>query len=402
MHLLFSAFLSAVSMIPGLYHDQNGRSLYAALDVEDAPVVNWIDPSNQHDGVLPALPKTWRLQRRVYEKRVTVEAPQGRLGVSLYSADRERRATVILIHGNDNQTRDMGYLIPMFALNGVNVVSYDQRGTGESTGSWQEDGPEQRAADVSAIYDALQREQLVDTKRIGLWAFSNGGWTAPIVSLQRPIAFMMLVGAPASSVADNIYYEIRQEGSHRGFDRATTDQAVKTMRALLDAVAGIGSWENAARQYDVVRSQPWLAALNLSPTMKIPPPQQRIDALRRADIYDPAQTLARVTVPTLALYGALDRAVDTAHDAPMLQSAFKKAGMTDFTLRVYPHAGHSLFVSQTGYPDQRSSPRRRVPGYTQMMLGWLETRGFTKATASVSENRAPDANEAAAFNLKES
>ena len=197
MHLLFSAFLSAVSMIPGLYHDQNGRSLYAALDVEDAPVVNWIDPSNQHDGVLPALPKTWRLQRRVYEKRVTVEAPQGRLGVSLYSADRERRATVILIHGNDNQTRDMGYLIPMFALNGVNVVSYDQRGTGESTGSWQENGPEQRASDVSAIYDALAREQLVDTKRIGLWAFSNGGWTAPIVSLQRPIAFMMLVGAPA-------------------------------------------------------------------------------------------------------------------------------------------------------------------------------------------------------------
>jgi pimeloyl-ACP methyl ester carboxylesterase len=210
-----------------------------------------------------------------------------------------------------------------------------------------------------------------------LWAFSNGGWTAPIVSLQRPIAFMMLVGAPASSVADNIYYEIRQGASHRGLDQATTDQAVRTVRALLDAVAGIGSWEYAARQYDMVRNQPWLAALNLSPTMKIPPSQERIEALRRADIYDPAQVLARVTVPTLALYGALDRAVDTAHDAPLLQSAFKKAGMTDFTLRIYPQAGHSLFVSQTGYPDQRSAPRRCVPGYTQTMLGWLETRGFT-------------------------
>ncbi|MBV8344725.1 MAG: alpha/beta fold hydrolase [Candidatus Eremiobacteraeota bacterium] len=370
-------------MIPGLYNDQNGRSVYAALDVEDGAAVNWIDPGNQHDGVLPALPKTWRLQRQVYEKPFTVEAPQGRLGVSLYYADRERRATVILIHGNDNETRDMGYLIPIFALNGVNVVSYDQRGTGESTGSWRENGPEQRASDVNAIYDALQREQLVDAKRIGLWAFSNGGWTAPIVSLQRRVAFMMLVGAPASSIANNIYYEIRQEGPHRGFDRATTEQAVTTMRALLDAVAGTGSWENAARQYDLVRNQPWLAALNLSPTMRIPPPRQRIDALLRADIYDPAQTLARVTVPTLALYGALDHAVDTAHDAPTLQSAFKKAGMTDFTLRIYPQAGHSLFVSQTGYSDQRSAPRRRVPGYTQTMLGWLETRGFTKATVPI-------------------
>ena len=169
----------------------------------------------------------------------------------------------------------MGYLIPMFALNGVNVVSYDQRGTGESTGSWRDNGPEQRASDVNAIYDALQREQLVDGKRIGLWAFSNGGWTAPIVSLQRPIAFMMLVGAPASSIADNIYYEIREQGAHRGFDRATTEQAVATMRTLLDAVAGTGSWETARRQYDRVRNQPWLAALHLSPTMKLPPPQQR-------------------------------------------------------------------------------------------------------------------------------
>jgi alpha-beta hydrolase superfamily lysophospholipase len=385
VHIPFHALLLALSMIPGLYHDQGGRPLYAGLDVEDAPVVNWIDPGNQHDGSLSALPKTWRLRRQVYEKRMTIEAPEGRLGVSLYHADRERRATVILIHGNDSQTRAMGYLIPMFALNGVDVVSYDQRGTGESTGSWRENGPEQRASDVSAIYDTLQREQIVDAKRIGLWAFSNGGWTAPIVSLQRPIAFMMLVGAPASTIADNIYYEIRQEGLHRGFDWATTDQAVTTVRALLDAVAGINSWQNAARQYDVARNQPWLTALNLSPTMKIPPPPQRIEALRRADIYDPAQTLARVTVPTLALYGALDRAVDAAKDAPMLQSAFEKAGMTDFTLRIYPHAGHSLFVSETGYPDQKSAPQRRVPGYTQTMIGWLETRGFTQSQGSLKQ-----------------
>ncbi|MBV8244295.1 MAG: alpha/beta hydrolase, partial [Candidatus Eremiobacteraeota bacterium] len=205
MQLVASALALTISMVPGLYHDGNGRSVYAALEGGAPPAVNWIDPGNQHDGNLPALPKTWRLQRAVHEKRFTVDAPEGRLGVSLYYADRKQRATVVLIHGNDAETREMGYVIPMFALNGVNVVSYDQRGTGESTGSWQKNGPVQRASDVSAIYDVLQREPLVDGKRIGLWAFSNGGWTAPIVSLQRPIAFMMLVGAPASSVADNIY-----------------------------------------------------------------------------------------------------------------------------------------------------------------------------------------------------
>ncbi len=54
--------------------------------------------------------------------------------------------------------------------------------------------------------------------------------------------------------------------------------------------------------------------------------------------------------------------------------------MSDFTLHIYPHAGHSLFVSQTGFSDQRSVPRRRVPGYAQVMIGWLEARGFTKTS----------------------
>src|SRR5580704_8831449 len=35
--------------------------------------------------------------------------------------------------------------------------------------------------------------------------------------------------------------------------------------------------------------------------------------MRRADIYDPAATLVKVTAPTLAPYGALDHAVDVAH-----------------------------------------------------------------------------------------
>jgi hypothetical protein len=66
-------------------------------------------------------------------------------------------------------------------------------------GSWIQNGPAERAADVAAIYDAFATDPLVDGKRIGLWAFSNGGWTAPIVATQRPIAFMILVGTPAET-----------------------------------------------------------------------------------------------------------------------------------------------------------------------------------------------------------
>lgn len=149
-----------------------------------------------------------------------------------------------MIHGNDAQTRDMGFLAPLYVLNGVNVVSYDQRGTGESAGSWRDNGPVQRATDVEAIYDAIASDPHVDRRRVGLWAFSNGGWTAPIVATQRPIAFMLLIGAPASTLQANIEYEVAQRVQRAGYDQTQIAQAVKTASAMLAALDGTGSWAN--------------------------------------------------------------------------------------------------------------------------------------------------------------
>ncbi|MFY9718871.1 MAG: hypothetical protein WAK16_04435, partial [Candidatus Cybelea sp.] len=66
----------------------------------------------------------------------------------------------------------MGFLIPFFAVNGIDVVTYDQRGTGLSGGMWSLNGPVQRAVDVESIYDSLAHDPLVDSRRIGVWGFS--------------------------------------------------------------------------------------------------------------------------------------------------------------------------------------------------------------------------------------
>lgn len=357
--------------------------LYAALDIDsDGPQVNWLDPQRQTAGVSPTIPADWRLTQPIFERRTVVTAPQGPLGVSLYYADDRKRATVILIHGNDAQTREMGFLAPFYALNGVNVVTYDQRGTGESAGSWRDNGPAQRAADVEAIYDAIAQNRRVDSKRIGLWAFSNGGWTAPIVATQRPIAFMLLIGAPASTLQANIEYEVAQRVQRAGYDDAQIAQAVKTVAGMLGALDGTGSWENAKALYDAAAGQKWLAALILPPHMTFPPDPAILEGMQRSAVFDPAPFLVHVTVPTLALYGALDRAVDVAHDAPQLEADFKRAGMKDLTVKVYRGAGHSLFLSSTGYRDETKASWQLVPDYSTVTIDWLRDRGFLQPANS--------------------
>jgi hypothetical protein len=81
--------------------------------------------------------------------------------------------------------------------------------------------------------------------------------------------------------------------------------------------------------------------------------------------------------PTLALYGTLDRNVDSADSATHLRDYLTRAGNRDVTINVYPGAGHQLIVSESGYNGDPSPPERFVPGYPQVMIDWLGQRGFT-------------------------
>jgi len=366
---------AALSVTPGLYRDPLGHLIYVGLDEEPPDrIINYFDPQKGMDGAISDF-KSLHLEKSVSQLRIQVNAPEGRLGVSLWHADDRKRAAIILIHGNEAVTRDTGFLIPYFVLNGINVISYDQRGTGESAGNWQANGPVQRAADVTAIYDAFASNSLVDPARIGVWGFSNGGWTAPIVAARRPVAFMILMSAPAGTIADNIYYEMRESMLRGHFNKQDISAAVTTERAQIDALAGKKSWDSARALYEAAVPQKWFAASGMRPHKQFPPSKELAEAQRRSLLYDPQPILRQVKTPTLALYGLLDRSVDASHDSAVLRAEFAKAGMHDFTLQVYKNAGHPLGVTTTGY-DEDGLPRRYVQGFPGIMLSWLKTRGF--------------------------
>ncbi len=377
--LATSALARASTVAPGLY-ERAGHELYIGVERElpDPSQNEFFDPRTQRVGPLA---ESANLLRRmgVHEERRVVNAAEGRLGVSLYYNDEVPRATIILVHGNDPETRQMGFIIPYLVSNGVNVISYDQRGTGESSGSWQLNGPAQRAQDVVAIYDAFRSDRLVDSRRIGIWGFSNGGWTAPIVAARRPIAFMILKSAPAESLLSNIDYEVIQEMQRHHMGPDKTHQAPAAWHAFEAALAGTGSWSDVQLAYANAKKQSWFE-YSLLLDIPLPPSVEMRAGLLKFITYDPAQTLQRVVTPTLAVYGELDHNVDVGDSSALLRQYFEKSGMRDFTMRIYPHVGHQLILSRTGYNGDPIPPARYVPGYPQIMLTWLAQRGFTRAS----------------------
>jgi uncharacterized protein len=369
--MAFTAPSRAATIAPGLYRDAAGTDIYVGTEHElpDPAYSQYLNAARSVTGALSS-PGHLTLLCKIGEERHLVRTPAGVLGVSLYYVGNAPRATVLLIHGADAETREMGWIVPYFACNGVNVISYDQRGTGESSGDWLMNGPLQRARDADAIYDALPGDPRVDPRRIGVWGFSNGGWTAPIVAVDRPLAFMMLKSAPAESVERNLYYEARQSMRSSGHGNASVKQAVVTWQAIIGALQGRTRVSTAKKLYAQAKRTAWFAdsLLGLFPaqTAFVEP---QLSGWRRFVSYDPAPILVKVRTPTLALYGARDQKTDVNHDVPVLQAAFRKAGIRDLTVRWFAGAGHTLEVSGNRYSG----------GYPNVMLLWLRARGLAGA-----------------------
>jgi len=372
------------------------RMVYVGIDAEpsDQPSTQYYDTATHRLGTLTRVsgdryrtdgspPLVFRLSHPnalVSERRFSVQDAGGVLGFSLWSQrGRHALATIVLIQGADDSTRDMGFLIPYFAAHSLDVVTYDQRGTGISMGNWRYTSPQSKAQDILSIIRALKGDSAVDPKRIGLWAASNGGWVAPIVAVDYPVAFMILKSAPSESIASNVLYEIEQTLRERGtFTRTQINVAMAFERTMLSALKSNSNWSSAASALASAKTKPWFPYMRIPPGLTIPPSAPMLSALQASLVYDPSLTLARVRVPTLAIFGARDKNVDEPDSLARFRRAFRHAGMRDFTARVFSDVGHTLVRSQTGYIDQPDPPEQYT-GYPEAMIGWLHDRGYASA-----------------------
>ncbi|HEY6449077.1 MAG TPA: alpha/beta hydrolase [Candidatus Cybelea sp.] len=387
--------LAAAARTPATGAYRIGRDIvYVGVDAEppDRPSIEFYDTATRRLGTLDHLVgdeyKTDDSPRMTFvlssprpavlEKPFVITDGNGHLGASLWYARGARRyPTVVLIQGADDSTRRMGFLIPFFVAHGLNVVTYDQRGTGDSTGSWRFASPQSKAIDTVALLQHVQSDPAVDRHRIGAWAASNGGWVAPIIATRFPLAFMILKSAPSGTIADNVLYEIEQvlrEGSR--FSPQQVSDAMAFERRMFDALQTDSNWGAAAQAFKAAQTQPWFSQMRMPPGMTVPPSAPMLAAMQAALIYDPTPILQQVRTPTLAIFGARDRNVDAAASAVGFRRAFARAGMTDLTIVTIPEADHLLVRSATGYEDDALLPVRFAGAYPEVMIGWLTARGF--------------------------
>ncbi len=241
---------------------------------------------------------------------VTVPAAGARLAAAITEPQSQGpHPGIVIVHGSEPGERYFyDVWVGIYASLGLDVLTYDKRGVGASTGTYPGEVASTAtlqllADDASAALAFLSRWPGVDPKRIGFHGGSQGGWTVPLsIARHGGAAFAVLVSAPATTVDQtDLWAEFTSHGA------TPPTESVDAMLASVRAATGG---------------------------------------------YDPAPVLRALNVVALWLLGTNDRSVPTALSVEIID-AMRKG---NFTIHLLP-TGHGLLVNPTGLvADDAQSP----------------------------------------------
>lgn len=211
----------------------------------------------------------------------------------------------VVIHGSGTSRRDNGWYLTLaqhLQDSGIVVLLPDKRGSEKSGGDWRTSSLEDLATDTLAAIAYLRAQQAVPLSAIGVIGMSQGGWIAPIVaSKDGDLAFLVSMVGSAVTPREQLLYEenynLREMGFLPGISNVLAYVGYANVRYLAQP-----------QFYDLVGD------------------------------YDPLLHWQRVSMDSLALYGADDTNVPSIESAKRL----KELDNPHIRVKIYEGSGHAL------------------------------------------------------------
>lgn len=246
---------------------------------------------------------------------------------------------------------------------GVAVLRYDDRGVGESTGTFGTATSLDFASDLDTAFEYAKRQPGIDPARVGLLGHSEGALLAAIVAAKaagdgraNPPAFVVLMAGPGVPGSDVLRRQNRAILEAAGVDTATVTALCKAHGEFLDAVAaGADATTLQETARTLVTGQ---LAYARRMGQQIPPEAE--DAATRQAIatvespwmrvfltLEPKEHFRRVKAPVLALNGLRDTQVIAEQNLPAIRAALAESGAM-LTVREYPGLNHLFQRAATG------------------------------------------------------
>lgn len=331
-------------------------------------------------GVIPA----WEPDVRVHLKRSEAPAPDFReeevrfqngsvslAGTLIQPLSPGPHSAVVLVHGSGapgrSNIRYRSYGI-FFARHGIAALVYDKR-QGFETATFDD-----LASDAAAAVRFLKTRKDMDSARVGLAGFSQGGWLAPLAASRLDgVAFLILQVAASVSVEEQELQRVRYGMADEGFSEEDIARAAAYTKLVFDVAYRGEDWAKLAAATEKAKGEPWAEQVQLAAS------PDELEGWRRQR-FDPEPVLRKTTIPVLVLYGERDSVVPPAENAERMRRLLAEAGNKDVTIKVFPRANHSLEwfgelrQGTWRWPEGYWVWAKKAPGYAETVIGWLRER----------------------------
>ncbi len=266
---------------------------------------------------------------------------------------------VILVSGIGSQTRDevvgdvpvFGQLAGVLADEGLAVVRYDHRGTGQSGGRAEAATVQDYADDVRAVVRYLRKRKDVDDRRIAVLGYGEGSAVAlEAAAREKRISAIVLVAAMGTTGAARVLEQ--QQDALAGLKLTDAERAsrIDLQKRILAAVETGKGWEGIPPDMRRQADSPWFRSFLL---------------------FSPARAFDDARQPVLIVRPAKDDEMPAHHadDLLTLAKVRRKAGPAQ---RVEaPDLTHRLV------PAGAAGAARKVPASLgETIAAWLTTTGW--------------------------
>jgi pimeloyl-ACP methyl ester carboxylesterase len=273
---------------------------------------------------------------------------------------------LVMLQGSGAADRDSaGYFPPIreaFLRRGIAVYSFDKPGIGGSSGDWRHYALFDRTDQAQAAVSMLKEQAALDPRRIGVWGHSQGAWIVQLfASRASDLAFAIANSGPGISPREQDIYGVEHTLLAEGKPAEYAERAVAFVNAVHEAATRGDDYSSVfSVLVQPAMKEPWYGYFKLDDA-------EEWGMMRRfmAEHYEPADALARIRCPFLAIFGELDPLLPAYKSAQICGQTLREAGNRDATIVIFPHGNHRILLPETG---------EFAPGYLDLVADWAAQR----------------------------
>ena len=292
---------------------------------------------------------------------------------------------VVLVHGSGAESAVDTYSMPyLFAAHGIATLVYDKRGTGGSTGKYNQNF-HLLSDDTVAVAEWLRERPEIDPDRIHLAGYSQGGWIAPLAASKTDAVHSLLINyGPMVPITGEDRWGYRYVLREKGFGDdalAEADRINEVLGAIVDH--GEDRWDELEALLDEAKGADWYEAITGSDSMlgwvaEAGMPMwfaklyyrwmNRGDEVFVDRLYDPFPVVAALENPSMWIFGGEDSSIPTADSIDKLE-ILREDGRP-IEVEVFPNAEHGILLYEGDDPFDRRY-LGYAPGYLDLQVQWL-------------------------------